>query len=364
MEPMHLARLGVAVDPRLAFQRTVPMVPTKTVEMLLPVVVMVVMEGMVVSFRLGMEVTSLPGGGGGGAEEVTLSGDGNGGNGGDGRVVLTYTPCVGPTVSVTPGSPSICSGGSVLLTASGASAGYTWSPATGLSSTSGATVTANPTSTTTYTVIGLNTGCGASGSTTVTVIVTPGPTAVTANSSASTVCTGGPVNLTGGATNLSSTILTNDFNSGLGTWNTTNNSSGGTPALADWTPRPDGYNVSSNTFHSNDNSQFFLSNSDAQGSGGTTETILSTPSFSTQGYSTLSLSYYHFFRYNSGTDDRARVEVSTNDKFLDDPSNPFFHARERRRFLERHGEPERLHQPTYAMGAVPVQWFLGLVVGR
>ncbi len=32
------------------------MVPTKTVEMLLPVVVMVVMEGMVVSFRLGMEV--------------------------------------------------------------------------------------------------------------------------------------------------------------------------------------------------------------------------------------------------------------------------------------------------------------------
>ncbi|HQW05837.1 MAG TPA: T9SS type A sorting domain-containing protein [Flavobacteriales bacterium] len=255
---------------------------------------------------------SLPGGGGGGAEEVTLSGDGNGGNGGDGRVVLTYTPCVGPTVSVTPGSPSICSGGSVLLTASGASAGYTWSPATGLSSTSGATVTANPTSTTTYTVIGLNTGCGASGSTTVTVIVTPGPTAVTANSSASTVCTGGPVNLTGGATNLSSTILTNDFNSGLGTWNTTNNSSGGTPALADWTPRPDGYNVSSNTFHSNDNSQFFLSNSDAQGSGGTTETILSTPSFSTQGYSTLSLSYYHFFRYNSGTDDRARVEVSTN----------------------------------------------------
>jgi len=43
---MHLARPGVAVDPRLARQRTVEMVPTKMVEMPLPVVGMVAMGGM------------------------------------------------------------------------------------------------------------------------------------------------------------------------------------------------------------------------------------------------------------------------------------------------------------------------------
>ncbi len=71
-------------------------------------------------------------------------------------------------ISVTPSAPSICTGGSVSLTASGAS-GYAWSPATGLSSTSGATVTASPTSTTTYTVSSSPPGCKTPANVTVTV---------------------------------------------------------------------------------------------------------------------------------------------------------------------------------------------------
>lgn len=65
-----------------------------------------------------------------------------------------------PTVSVSPSNTtsSICSAG-VTLTASGANT-YSWSPATGLSSTTGTTVTASPTSTTTYTVTGTSSsGC-------------------------------------------------------------------------------------------------------------------------------------------------------------------------------------------------------------
>lgn len=64
----------------------------------------------------------------------------------------------------------LCVGGSALLTAGGAST-YVWSPATGLSATTGATVKATPSVTTTYTV----TGTTASGTSTaqVTVIVDP-----------------------------------------------------------------------------------------------------------------------------------------------------------------------------------------------
>ncbi|MEZ4739085.1 MAG: T9SS type A sorting domain-containing protein [Flavobacteriales bacterium] len=254
-----------------------------------------------------------PGGGGGGAERgccVTA----NGGTGGNGRVVITYTPCVGPTVSVLPAAPSICTGGSVTLTASGASAGYTWAPATGLSATSGAAVTASPATTTTYTVTGLNTGCTNSGTAEVTVVVNAGPTAVSANSSASAVCTGGTVDLAGAATNLPSTVFSETFNGGLGSWSTTNTSSGGNPALAAWTSRPNnyfynGYGSPDPTFSSNDASPFVLSNSDEQGSG-TTATTLVSPGFSAAGYSTLSLSYYHYYRYNAS--ESANVDVSTD----------------------------------------------------
>ncbi len=58
-----------------------------------------------------------------------------------------------PILSVTPPAAKIASGQSVSLTASGASA-YSWTPATGLNTTSGAHVIASPLVTTTYTVTG------------------------------------------------------------------------------------------------------------------------------------------------------------------------------------------------------------------
>ncbi len=72
-------------------------------------------------------------------------------------------------VSVTPSSTSICTGGSTSLVVSGATTA-TWSPASGLSSTSGTTVTASPTATTTYTVTGTNaSGCTATATAVVSV---------------------------------------------------------------------------------------------------------------------------------------------------------------------------------------------------
>jgi Pregnancy-associated plasma protein-A/Secretion system C-terminal sorting domain len=73
-------------------------------------------------------------------------------------------------VIVSPINPTILQGNSTVLTASGAST-YVWSPATGLSATTGATVTASPTVTTVYTITGTNGAC--SGTETATVSVTP-----------------------------------------------------------------------------------------------------------------------------------------------------------------------------------------------
>ena len=63
----------------------------------------------------------------------------------------------------------ICNGDTTTLTVSGADT-YSWSPATGLSSTTGNTVDANPTVTTTYTVTGTSAdGCQSTDTVTVTV---------------------------------------------------------------------------------------------------------------------------------------------------------------------------------------------------
>jgi hypothetical protein len=96
-------------------------------------------------------------------------------------VTTTYTatvssgPCTGannvtvtvlprPTISVSP-NPGGCA--PVTLTASGGTV-YTWSPGTGLNTTSGATVVATPPSNTTYTVLGYGAN-GCSNTTTVAV---------------------------------------------------------------------------------------------------------------------------------------------------------------------------------------------------
>ena len=86
-------------------------------------------------------------------------------------VTVTIHPL--PTPVVTPAAASICTGTGTSLTASGAST-YSWSPAAGLSSTNGATVSANPAITTTYTVTGTDTNTCVN-TTTVTVTVQPLP---------------------------------------------------------------------------------------------------------------------------------------------------------------------------------------------
>jgi hypothetical protein len=69
-------------------------------------------------------------------------------------------------------SPTVCSGNSVTLNASGA-ANYAWTPSTGLNTASGSSVIATPTTTTTYTVSDPTDICAAPLSVTVNVNPTP-----------------------------------------------------------------------------------------------------------------------------------------------------------------------------------------------
>lgn len=94
-----------------------------------------------------------------------------------------------PVITVTPSY--VCT--PVQLTASGANT-YVWSPAAGLSATTGAVVTSTATSPTVYTVAGTNTSTGCVGYGDVMVIGTPGvPTIAPASA---TICLGGSQLLT------------------------------------------------------------------------------------------------------------------------------------------------------------------------
>lgn len=226
-------------------------------------------------------------------------------------VTLTLSVNPAPTIAVSPNSGLFCSGSAgVSLTASGSSVSYVWGPAAGLSATTGSNVTASPTVTTTYTVTGTD-GNGCSNSTTTAITSAPGVNNVSVVATPTAVCIGSSVNLSATSTGLPGLILAENFNSGAPSWTRVNLSTGGTPADAAWTDRPDGYVYAFGTpYHSNDYTQFVMSNSDDQGSGSTTRTQLISPAFSTVGFNTIMVDFYHYYRDINDNGDSAVVEAS------------------------------------------------------
>ena len=89
------------------------------------------------------------------------------------------------TIVNTPMNPSLCFGESVTINLAGAIS-YQWTPSTGLSADTGAVVIANPTVTTSYTVVGTDVN-GCTGSVVINIIINPLPVVTGMNA---TICTG------------------------------------------------------------------------------------------------------------------------------------------------------------------------------
>ncbi|MES2513128.1 MAG: choice-of-anchor L domain-containing protein [Bacteroidota bacterium] len=100
-------------------------------------------------------------------------------------VSIAFTPPPALPVSQTPAG-AICAGQSVTLTANGGAGTYSWSPATGLSTTSSSVTVSTPAATTTYTVIKTVGACVSS----TVITVTVGGSSVAITPSLSTICSG------------------------------------------------------------------------------------------------------------------------------------------------------------------------------
>jgi len=240
-------------------------------------------------------------------------------------ITMTVNSNVTPSVSIaiTSGTNSGCAGSSITFSATptngGGSPTYDFRK-NGVSVQNSTSTTYTTTSLVNADVISCvmtsNATCPSPATATssnITMTLTAVPV-VTSGSSATSVCSGVSFNLTSSATTSNVTVIASNFTS-QGSWTATNTSTGGTTANAAWTIRTNnhfagtgGYNA---TISSNDASNFYLSDSRVQ-NGTTTNTTLISPSFSTVGYSALTLDFYHFFDFANVSGESANVEVSTN----------------------------------------------------
>ncbi|RYE22967.1 MAG: T9SS type A sorting domain-containing protein [Sphingobacteriales bacterium] len=233
------------------------------------------------------------------------------------RIAVAASVTVPPVLTLSAAPVSFCSGdtSTVVTLVSPASDYdvYAWSPATGVTGSSATGWTFNPTVTTTYTLTASQ-SAGTLCATTTSIVITVDelPLPITVTPSSASTCVGQIQQLTATGGNSIITLLNENFNAPTNGWTTVNNSTGtGTPANAAWTLRPDNYvHATYAVWHSNDNSQFYLTNSDAGGNGSVTATLLQSPSFSTVGYVSAELKFFSYLYDNSATSTTAKVQAS------------------------------------------------------
>jgi len=214
-----------------------------------------------------------------------------------------------PPLSISLASSTQCAGdNSPLVSITSALSNYntySWSPAIGVTGDATSGYTFNSNTSIVYTLTGTQTVAPfATRSVTFSYNANALPTPITITPSPLTVCPSGSAALltaTGGVVSgIAVTPPTDNFNAAT-SWTTTNASTGGAVAAAAFTIRPSGYNPGGSSgiasVVSNDASSFFISNSDAQGSGSNTNVTLTSPMFTIPaGYTNASLSLYHYYK--------------------------------------------------------------------
>ena len=234
------------------------------------------------------------------------------------RTAVTATITPAPAVTISSSAATICSGNAtptVTITSPMATFDiYTWSPATGVSGRAAAGYSFTPTVSTVYTLTATQTGgtlC--QNTTTYNVTVNQSPTAITITPSSASVCSNGAAQLltaSGGIVPLTAVpILTENFNLSAPSWAIVN--AGTSPAISNFVYQTSPHTYSFSTFSTANGGAFAFANADAGGSGSTTDTKLISPTFSTVGYSSASLSFEHFYQIYFA-DVTVALEISTN----------------------------------------------------
>ncbi len=233
-------------------------------------------------------------------------------------VIATINP--GPTLTLNGTGSPICAGSTTaLVTLTAGLADYdtfTWSPQTNISGTAAAGYTFNPSVTTTYTLNAVNNTSGCNRSVTYTVTVDPMPTALLVTPATVTVCSNAaPALLTssGGIIN-NVPILTEDFNNSAPLWVVTNG--GSSPAAANWAYQTAPYtdaagNATFLNFTTPNGGKFAMAQPEAGGALTSTNTVLTSPAFSTVGYSSATLTFEHAYR-SYAIDGTVALQISTN----------------------------------------------------
>ncbi len=240
---------------------------------------------------------------------------------GDYDVVVTGT-CGAPAISnavaltlnalpvLSPSASSACIGGSLTLSANATNAAsVSWSGPNGFTSTDLNPVIASVTSANSgvYTLNAIS-AAGCSTSKTLAVTVNALPAAIAIAPSSAALCSADPAQLltaTGG--NVSA--LSENFSNDAAAWTRVNAPT--SPVASNFTIRTSPYTYSFTNYSTTNGGKFIMANADVGGSGSTTNTQFVSPSFSTVGLNSATLTFEHFYQAYSG-DVTVLLQISTN----------------------------------------------------
>lgn len=198
---------------------------------------------------------------------------------------------------------------------------YSWSPGIGVTGDAVNGWTFNNSSTINYTLTAAQTSFPfATNTVQYRYTANALPTPISLASSSPTACpgTGAQITASGGVVG-GLPILEENFNGTAPGWTFTTGTTpsphnGGNTTGSLWTFRPNGFNPGGSSgvgpMSSNDATQFVISNSDSQGSGTQTNTVIISPVFSLAGYTSASMRFFHY--YKPWVNGYARVSISTD----------------------------------------------------
>jgi hypothetical protein len=221
------------------------------------------------------------------------------------RQPMTVTVTTPPVLTLSSASQTICNGAStpsISLAGQAAYSTFSWSPSANVTPNNAAgPYVFNPSASGVYTLTATS-GAGCVNVKTIAINVNPTPTTGTATFTTNPICQGSALALNaGGFTSAPVPLLTQDFEGGIGTWSITASSTGGANTSAgNFNIINHGTAVGSQTFNSPGGTKLVVTDSDFQGSGGTTNTQLTSPTFSTLGAASGSVSFRHYGRFGSG----------------------------------------------------------------